>query len=86
MHKAGFVNIIGSPNVGKSTLINAILGQKLVITNAKAQTTRHRILGMLNADDYRLVVTFMIVTMLNSIVEEILLLIYLSFHFILLST
>jgi GTP-binding protein Era len=57
MHKAGFVNIIGSPNVGKSTLINTILGQKLVITNAKAQTTRHRILGMLNADDYQLILS-----------------------------
>ena len=57
MHKAGFVNIIGSPNVGKSTLVNAILGQKLVITNAKAQTTRHRILGMLNADDYQLILS-----------------------------
>ncbi|MBJ33348.1 MAG: GTPase Era [Flavobacteriaceae bacterium] len=57
MHKAGFVNIIGSPNVGKSTLLNAILGQKLVITNAKAQTTRHRILGMLNTDDYQLILS-----------------------------
>ena len=57
MHKAGFVNIIGSPNVGKSTLIHAILGEKLVITNAKAQTTRHRILGMLNADNYQLILS-----------------------------
>ncbi len=57
MHKAGFVNIIGSPNVGKSTLTNAILGQKLTITTAKAQTTRHRILGMRNTDDYQLILS-----------------------------
>jgi len=57
MHKAGFVNIIGSPNVGKSTLTNAILGQKLTITTAKAQTTRHRILGMRNTEDYQLILS-----------------------------
>ena len=57
MHKAGYVNILGSPNVGKSTLINAILGEKLVITNSKAQTTRHRILGMLNTKDYQLILS-----------------------------
>ncbi len=57
MHKAGFVNIIGSPNVGKSTLTNAILGQKLTITSAKAQTTRHRILGMHNTNDYQLILS-----------------------------
>ena len=57
MHKAGFVNIIGSPNVGKSTLTNAILGQKLTITTAKAQTTRHRILGMRNTEGYQLILS-----------------------------
>ena len=57
MHKAGFVNIIGSPNGGKSTLTNAILGQKLTITSAKAQTTRHRILGMHNTNDYQLILS-----------------------------
>src|SRR6056300_1299417 len=57
MHKAGFVNIIGSPNVGKSTLTNAIIGQKLTTTTAKAQTTRHRILGMLNTPDYQLILS-----------------------------
>ena len=57
MHKAGFVNIIGSPNVGKSTLTNAILGQKLAITTAKAQTTRHRVLGIRNSDDYQLILS-----------------------------
>ncbi len=57
MHKAGFVNIIGSPNVGKSTLTNALLGEKLAITTAKAQTTRHRILGMLNTPDYQLILS-----------------------------
>ena len=47
-HKAGFVNIIGNPNVGKSTLMNALIGHKLSIITNKAQTTRHRILGILN--------------------------------------
>ncbi len=56
-HKAGYVNIIGEPNVGKSTLLNALLGQKLVIVNPKAQTTRHRILGILNGDDHQLVLS-----------------------------
>ncbi len=55
MHKSGFVNIIGKPNVGKSTLMNALLGEKLSIITPKAQTTRHRILGLLNGDDYQIV-------------------------------
>ena len=55
MHKAGFVNIIGNPNVGKSTLMNALLGEQLSITTPKAQTTRHRITGILNHDDYQVV-------------------------------
>ncbi len=54
-HKAGFVNIIGNPNAGKSTLMNALLGQKLSIVTEKAQTTRHRIMGILNGDDYQIV-------------------------------
>ncbi len=54
-HKAGFVNIIGNPNVGKSTLMNALIGQKLSIITHKAQTTRHRILGILNEEDYQIV-------------------------------
>jgi GTP-binding protein Era len=53
--KAGFVNIIGNPNVGKSTLLNALLGQKLAITTPKAQTTRHRILGILNRNNTQMV-------------------------------
>ena len=54
-HKAGFVNIIGNPNVGKSTLMNVLMGEKLSIITHKAQTTRHRILGILNKDDYQIV-------------------------------
>lgn len=55
MHKAGFVNIIGNPNVGKSTLMNSFLGEKLSITTPKAQTTRHRIFGLLNEEDLQIV-------------------------------
>lgn len=54
-HKAGYVNIIGNPNVGKSTLMNVLLGEQLSIATPKAQTTRHRILGILNSDDYQIV-------------------------------
>ena len=54
-HKAGFVSIIGRPNVGKSTLINALVGERLSITTAKAQTTRHRICGILNGDNFQIV-------------------------------
>ncbi len=54
-HRAGFVNIIGNPNVGKSTLLNAFMGEKLSIITSKAQTTRHRILGIINGEDFQLV-------------------------------
>jgi len=54
-HKSGFVNIVGSPNVGKSTLMNKMLGEKLSIVTSKAQTTRHRIHGILNNEDYQIV-------------------------------
>jgi GTP-binding protein Era len=54
-HKAGFVNIIGNPNVGKSTLMNGMVGEKLSIITSKMQTTRHRILGILNGEDYQVV-------------------------------
>ncbi|HOW32135.1 MAG TPA: GTPase Era [Bacteroidales bacterium] len=54
-HKAGFVNILGHPNVGKSTLMNLLTGEKLSIITAKAQTTRHRILGIVNGTDYQIV-------------------------------
>lgn len=55
MHKAGFVNIIGNPNVGKSTLMNALVGENLSITTFKAQTTRHRIMGIANGEDFQIV-------------------------------
>ena len=55
MHKSGFVSIVGSPNVGKSTLMNHLVGEKLSIVTAKAQTTRHRILGIVNEEDYQIV-------------------------------
>jgi len=54
-HKSGFVNIVGSPNVGKSTLMNRLVGEKLSIVTSKAQTTRHRILGIVNTDEYQIV-------------------------------
>ncbi len=57
VHKSGFVNIIGNPNVGKSTLMNALVGEKLSIITPKAQTTRHRILGIVNHDDYQIVLS-----------------------------
>ncbi|MEY8848135.1 GTPase Era [Psychroserpens sp. XS_ASV72] len=57
MHKAGFVNIIGNPNVGKSTLMNAFVGEKLSIITSKAQTTRHRILGIVNGDDFQMILS-----------------------------
>lgn len=54
-HRSGFVNIIGNPNVGKSTLMNALVGERLSIITSKAQTTRHRILGIVNGDDFQIV-------------------------------
>lgn len=57
MHKAGFVNIIGNPNVGKSTLMNAFMGEKLSIITSKAQTTRHRILGIVNGEDFQVILS-----------------------------
>jgi len=54
-HKAGFVNIIGKPNVGKSTLMNKLVGENVSIITSKAQTTRHRILGMMNGEDFQIV-------------------------------
>src|SRR6478735_7951243 len=55
IHKAGFVSIIGKPNVGKSTLMNVLVGERLSIITSKAQTTRHRIMGILNGDDFQIV-------------------------------
>ncbi len=55
MHKAGFVNIVGNPNVGKSTLMNALVGERISIATFKAQTTRHRIMGIVNTDDMQIV-------------------------------
>ena len=57
MHKSGFINIIGNPNVGKSTLTNFFVGQKLSIITHKAQTTRHRILGIVNSENYQMVIS-----------------------------
>lgn len=56
-HKAGFVNIIGNPNVGKSTLMNAFVGERLSIITSKAQTTRHRILGIVNGDNFQVLLS-----------------------------
>lgn len=55
MHKAGFVNIVGNPNVGKSTIMNELVGERISIITSKAQTTRHRIMGIVNTDDYQIV-------------------------------
>ena len=55
MHRAGFVNIVGNPNVGKSTLSNLLVGERLSIITNKSQTTRHRIMGIVNGDDYQIV-------------------------------
>ena len=54
-HKSGFVNIVGNPNVGKSTLMNDLVGERLSIITSKAQTTRHRIVGIVNTDEYQIV-------------------------------
>ena len=54
-HKSGFVNIVGSPNVGKSTLMNRLVGERVSIVTSKAQTTRHRIIGIVNDEDYQVV-------------------------------
>src|ERR1035437_9657409 len=54
-HRSGFVNILGNPNVGKSTIMNALVGEKLSIITSKAQTTRHRIMGIVNGADFQIV-------------------------------
>ena len=54
-HRSGFVNIVGNPNVGKSTLMNALVGERFSIITSKAQTTRHRILGIVNGEDFQMV-------------------------------
>ena len=58
MHKAGFVNIVGNPNVGKSTLMNALVGERISIATFKAQTTRHRIMGIYNTDEMQIVFSY----------------------------
>ena len=55
MHKSGFVNIVGNPNVGKSTLMNSLVGERISIITNKAQTTRHRIMGIVNTEDMQIV-------------------------------
>ena len=54
-HRSGFVNILGNPNVGKSTIMNALVGEKLSIITSKGQTTRHRIMGIVNGEDFQIV-------------------------------
>ncbi len=54
-HRSGFVNILGNPNTGKSTIMNALVGEKLSIITSKAQTTRHRIMGIVNGEDFQIV-------------------------------
>ena len=56
-HQSGFVSIIGNPNVGKSTLMNALVGEEISIITAKAQTTRHRILGIINGDNFQMILS-----------------------------
>lgn len=67
MHKSGFVNIIGNPNVGKSTLMNTLVGEKLSIITSKAQTTRHRILGIVNDEEHQIIFSDTLVLLILSI-------------------